>query len=39
MCIAIEGRQLTEVNLHQILDIIPRTKSQNTIINHSHGIP
>ena len=35
MRIAIEGPQLTEVNLHQVLDI-QTTKSKNTIINHNH---
>ena len=39
MRIAIEGPQLTEVNLHQIKDIIQTTKSQNTIINLNHRIP
>ncbi len=36
---AVEGPQLTEVNFHQLLDIIQTTKSQNTIINHNHIIP
>ncbi len=39
MRIAIQGPQLTEVNFHQIIDIIQTTKSQNTIINHNHRIP
>ncbi len=38
MRIAIEGPQLTEVNLHQIL-VIQTTKSQNTITNRNHRIP